>query len=117
MMKFNNRVLCRVACDMLCLQCDHSTYLLDSHPEIPKKIIEGLSSTLMSHISIVQQQNMFKEYKNVIIFKLFQSFSIFKYSNSLMNSCFAIGFIDNNVLFGSMGYVCAENIFGKNDNL
>ncbi|XP_054153111.1 ral GTPase-activating protein subunit alpha-1-like isoform X2 [Oppia nitens] len=69
--RFNNRVLCRVACDMLRLQTDHSTYLLDNHPEIPKKIIEGLCSTLMSHISVVQNQNLFKEYKNTLLTIMF----------------------------------------------
>ena len=66
--QFNNRVLCRIACDMLRLQCDHATYLLDNHPEIPKKIIEGLCTTLISHYIMVKQQNLIKEYKNVSLF-------------------------------------------------
>ncbi|CAG2108810.1 unnamed protein product [Medioppia subpectinata] len=69
--RFNNRVLCRVACDMLRLQTDHSTYLLDSHPEISKKIIEGLCSTLMTHFTLVQNQKMFKEYKNILLTIMF----------------------------------------------
>lgn len=38
---------------------------LDNHPEIPKKIIEGLTASLISHVSMCQQQNLFKDYKNV----------------------------------------------------
>lgn len=50
---------------MLRLQCDHATYLLDNFPEIPRRIIEGLVSALMSHISVCISQNSFKDYKNV----------------------------------------------------
>ncbi|CAG2122416.1 unnamed protein product, partial [Medioppia subpectinata] len=56
---------------MLRLQTDHSTYLLDSHPEISKKIIEGLCSTLMTHFTLVQNQKMFKEYKNILLTIMF----------------------------------------------
>lgn len=92
---------------MLRLQADHSTYLLDNHPEIPKKIIEGLSSTLMTHMSLVQKQNLYKEYKNVNF--LVKSFSsnhrfLFRFTD----------FTNDYVLFVRLVYVCSKDILREN---
>lgn len=50
---------------MLRLQCDHAIYLLDSLPEIVRKIIEGLCMSLMAHVNVAKKQNLMKEYKDV----------------------------------------------------
>lgn len=63
--KFNNRVLCRVACDQLRLQTDHAAYLVEKHPDLARKIIEGLCYTLTLHVDVAQQQAVFKDFKNV----------------------------------------------------
>ncbi|RWS02609.1 ral GTPase-activating protein subunit alpha-1-like isoform X2 [Dinothrombium tinctorium] len=65
--RFNNRVLSRIACDLLRLQCDHVTYLLDNRPEIPKRIIEGLLSSLIMHWQYAHKHDCMKELKNLLL--------------------------------------------------
>ncbi|KAI1284840.1 putative Rho GTPase-activating protein [Halotydeus destructor] len=65
--KFTYRVLSRVACDMLRLQCDHVVYLLDNHQDIPRKIIEGLASSLLAHVNAARKGNSMREYKDTIL--------------------------------------------------
>lgn len=60
-------MLSRIACDMLRLLCDHSVYLLDNHPDIPRKIIEGLTSSLMAHVNSAKREGVVKEYKDLIL--------------------------------------------------
>lgn len=45
-LKFKNRLIGQVACDMLLLLCDHADYLLEQYPDVPRAIIEDLSHTL-----------------------------------------------------------------------
>ena len=58
-------MLSRVACDMLRLQSDHAVYLLDNLPIVPRKIIEGLSASLIAHVKAAKRDNAYKDYKDV----------------------------------------------------
>ncbi|RWS27967.1 ral GTPase-activating protein subunit alpha-1-like protein, partial [Leptotrombidium deliense] len=64
---FSNRVLSRIACDVLRLLCDHVTYLVDNRPEIPRRIIEGLLSSLIMHWQYAHKHDCMKEMKNLLI--------------------------------------------------
>ncbi|KAF7487806.1 Ral GTPase-activating protein subunit alpha-1 [Sarcoptes scabiei] len=69
--KFNNRVMCRVACDMIRLLADHSQYLVDTHPDFVKRIIEGLCYTLELHIEIFFHRALLKDFKNLLLSIMF----------------------------------------------
>lgn len=59
--QYQDRLLLRVACEMLHLQIDHIVYLLDDHPEIPRKIIEGLSRSLLVFVNQGRHDSSLKE--------------------------------------------------------
>ena len=59
--QYQDRLLLRVACEMLHLQVDHVVYLLDDHPEIPRKIIEGLSRSLLVFVNQGRHDSSLKE--------------------------------------------------------
>ena len=58
---YKDRLLLRVACEMLLLQVDHVVYLLDDHPDIPKRIIEGLNRSLMVFVNQGRHEASLKE--------------------------------------------------------
>lgn len=43
---------------MLRLQSDHAVYLLDNHPDIPRRIIQGLTQSLTGHLSRTQNDSV-----------------------------------------------------------
>ncbi|XP_075587715.1 ral GTPase-activating protein subunit alpha-1 isoform X1 [Dermatophagoides farinae] len=69
--KFNNRVICRVACDMLRLIADHSNYLMNKHPDLARRIIEGLCYTFELHIDVLKQKTLLKDFKNLLLCIMF----------------------------------------------
>lgn len=72
--------MCRVACDMIRLLADHSQYLVDTHPDFVKRIIEGLCYTLELHIEIFFHRALLKDFKNVCLF--------FRFVNCFENDSF-----------------------------
>ncbi|XP_038071739.1 ral GTPase-activating protein subunit alpha-1-like [Patiria miniata] len=50
-LKFNNRIVAQVACDMLLLLADHADMLRSHNNEAPKKIIEVIAMTITSLLS------------------------------------------------------------------
>jgi len=46
--EFKNRLIGLIACDMLLLLCDHSDFLLQYYPEVPRMIIDDLANTLLA---------------------------------------------------------------------
>lgn len=58
---YKDRLSLRVACQNLMLQCDHVVYLLDDHPDIPRKIIEGLNRSLLVFVNQNRNDTSIKE--------------------------------------------------------
>ena len=58
---YKDRLSLRVACQNLMLQCDHVVYLLDDHPDIPRKIIEGLNRSLLVFVNQNRNDTCIKE--------------------------------------------------------
>ncbi|XP_027202242.1 ral GTPase-activating protein subunit alpha-1 isoform X2 [Dermatophagoides pteronyssinus] len=69
--RFNNRLICRVACDMLRLIADHSHYLMNKHPDLARRIIEGLCYTFELHIDVIKQKTLLKDFKNLLLCIMF----------------------------------------------
>ena len=46
--QFNNKNVAMVSSDMLALLGDHVNTLLNKHPDLPRKVIEELASTILT---------------------------------------------------------------------
>ncbi|XP_033639628.1 ral GTPase-activating protein subunit alpha-2-like isoform X1 [Asterias rubens] len=69
-LKFNNRTVAQVACDMLLLLADHAEMLRGSNPEAPKKIIEVIAMTISSLLSSAECTDN-EENKKLVVSMLF----------------------------------------------
>ncbi|OTF79849.1 hypothetical protein BLA29_001167 [Euroglyphus maynei] len=49
---------------MLRLIADHSHYLMNKHPDLARRIIEGLCYTFELHIDVIRQKTLLKDFKN-----------------------------------------------------
>ncbi|XP_013400060.1 ral GTPase-activating protein subunit alpha-1-like isoform X2 [Lingula anatina] len=67
---FNSKLVAQVACDMLRLLCDHIPTLLEHQPDLPKKIIEVMASTLSSLLPASEHQHS-EEEKRLLVSIMF----------------------------------------------
>ncbi|XP_041468944.1 ral GTPase-activating protein subunit alpha-1-like isoform X2 [Lytechinus variegatus] len=69
-LKFQNKLVGQVACDMLLVICDHAEWLKMHLPEAPKKIIEVIAMTIASLLSSTEMTEQ-EEDKKLIVSLMF----------------------------------------------